>query len=325
MISSSNPYFFVVALILLVAELVYFRIALRYNIVDKPNDRSSHVSHAIRGGGIIFIIAILIWFYMNEFLWPWFLLGACAIAVISFMDDVISLNPFIRFLVQLVGVSLLFLQIGLAAWPVYLVLMAVITCIGTLNAFNFMDGINGITGIYALVSLASFGYVQLTQIPFSNASLMLIMSIAVLIFLFFNFRKRAVCFAGDVGSITIAFVLIFLLLQLIHFTNNFLWPLFFLVYGTDSIVTILYRIKRGENIFKPHRTHLYQYLSNELNWSHRIVSLVYGGTQLVINWIICYAIPRLNYHQPLAVFLLFIIIYLAIRTAVERRISKLKE
>lgn len=320
----SNLYFFSVALILLVVELVYFRIAVRYSIVDKPNERSSHVNHAIRGGGVIFIVSILIWFYSQDFLWPWFVLGAFAIAIISFLDDVISLNPLIRFLVQLIAVLLLFLQIGPVSWPVYLLLIAVVVCIGALNAFNFMDGINGITGVYALVSLISFGYIQTRYVLFTDVSLIVFVSIAVLIFLFFNFRAKAYCFAGDVGSITIAFVLIFLLLQLIHTTSNFLWPLLFLVYGTDTIVTIIYRMRKRENIFEPHRTHLFQYLSNELKWPHRMVSVVYGGMQLSINWIICYDIPRLNYSRPLVVALLFIIIYVVIRREVMRRIGKLK-
>jgi UDP-N-acetylmuramyl pentapeptide phosphotransferase/UDP-N-acetylglucosamine-1-phosphate transferase len=313
--------FLLSALLLLAVELVYFRVAMRYGIVDKPNGRSSHVRPAIRGGGVVFVLGVLVWFFQSD-AWPWFVLGALAIAVISFLDDVISLNPLVRFPVHLVAVLLLFYQIAPTSWPVYLIAVAVIFCIGTLNAFNFMDGINGITGVYALVSLASLGFIQIYLVPFTDLSLVIVVSISVLIFLFFNFRNRASCFAGDVGSITIAFVLIFLLLQLIHATHNFLWPLLFLVYGTDSIVTIIYRIRRGENIFKPHRTHLFQYLSNELKWPHRVVAVAYGALQALFNLILFYALPRNEYALPLIAAVVFVVGYLLIRTLIVRQIQK---
>ncbi len=313
------------AMLLLAAELIYFRIATRFGIVDRPNDRSSHVSPAIRGGGIIFMVAVLLWYLQSNFSLYWLIGGTLAIAIISFLDDVISMNPLIRFLVQLISVLMMFHQLELANWPVYLVVVAVIVCIGALNAFNFMDGINGITGVYALVSLVSFGCVHYFLIPFTDFSLLAVTLISVLIFLFFNFRNRARCFAGDVGSVTIAYILIFFLLQLILATQNFLWPLFFLVYGTDSIVTIIYRIKRKENIFKAHRTHLFQYLSNELKWSHLGVSLLYGGVQLLINSILIFSLQRHQILFPFILTLFFLVVYFLTRFAVVRKISQMKE
>lgn len=317
-------YFSFIGLLLFAIELVYFRVAIRFGIVDKPNSRSSHVKPAIRGGGIIFIFAILAWSMSHNFSLHWFVLGACAIAVISFLDDVMSLNPSVRFLIQLLAILLLFYQLWPISWPVYLLLLAVIVCIGTLNAFNFMDGINGITGVYALVTLFSFFYIHTQIVAFTELSFILVVSISILVFLFFNFRKRAQCFAGDVGSVTIAFVLIFLLLQLILATNNFLWPLLFLVYGTDSIVTIIFRIKRRENIFKPHRTHLFQYLSNELAWPHLTVSLTYGIIQLLFNVMLFFTLSRHQYVVPIVSTIIFIVAYLIIRVNIVRHISKSK-
>ncbi|MFM9840745.1 MAG: MraY family glycosyltransferase [Cyclobacteriaceae bacterium] len=315
-------YFSLIGLLLFAIELIYFRVAIRFGIVDKPNSRSSHVKPAIRGGGIIFVFAVLVWSGSHDFSLPCFVFGACAIAVISFLDDVMSLNPLVRFLIQLLAVVLLFYQIGPSSWPAYLLVLAVIVCIGTLNAFNFMDGINGITGVYALVALISFSYIHVQMIAFTELSLIIVVSISVLVFLFFNFRKRAQCFAGDVGSVTIAFVLIFLLLQLILVTNNFLWPLLFLVYGTDSIVTIIFRIKRRENIFKPHRTHLFQHLSNELGWPHLTVSLTYGAIQLLFNTILFITLSRHQYVVPIVSAVIFIVVYLIIRIKIVRHISK---
>ncbi len=322
MMPKNSLYFLVIALLLFAIELIYFRIAIRFGIVDKPNSRSSHVKPAIRGGGIIFVFAILAWYVSNYFSLPWFVLGACAIAIISFLDDVMSLNPLARFLIQLLAVLLMFYQLWPISWPVYLLLLAVIVCIGTLNAFNFMDGINGITGVYALVTLFSFFYIHTQVVAFTELSFILVVSISVLVFLFFNFRKRAQCFAGDVGSVTIAFVLIFLLLQLVLATNNFLWPLLFLVYGTDSIVTIIFRIKRRENIFKPHRTHLFQYLSNELGWSHLTVSLTFGVIQLLFNIMLFFTLSNHQYILPIVLAVTFLMAYLLIRIKIVQHISK---
>jgi UDP-N-acetylmuramyl pentapeptide phosphotransferase/UDP-N-acetylglucosamine-1-phosphate transferase len=315
-------YFFLIGLLLVAIELIYFRVAIRFSIVDKPNSRSSHVKPAIRGGGVIFVFAILTWFVSHDFLLTWFVLGACAIAVISFLDDVMSLNPLVRFLIQLLAVLFVFYQLWPISWPIYLLVLAVIFCIGTLNAFNFMDGINGITGVYALVALISFFYIHTQVVAFTELSLIIVISISILVFLFFNFRKRAQCFAGDVGSVTIAFVLIFLLLQLILATNNFLWPLLFLIYGTDSIVTIIFRIKRKENIFKPHRTHLFQYLSNELAWPHLTVSLTYGVVQLLFNVMLFFTLSRHQYVVPIISAVAFLVAYLIIRIKIMQYISK---
>ncbi len=306
---------------LLATELLYFRVALKFRIVDHPNDRSSHMRPVIRGGGVIFFVAIVFWFLQSGFSWPWFAAGTLIIAVVSFFDDIISLNPLVRFLVQLCAVLLLFAQLWPIHWPAYLLILAVVMCVGTLNAFNFMDGINGITGIYAMVTLVTFGYIQIYYQPFTDISLLIIMAIAVVIFLFFNFRVRARCFAGDVGSVTIAFVLIFILLQLIHVTHNLLWPLVFLVYGTDSIVTIVLRIRRRENIFTPHRAHLFQYLSNEMKWSHRQVALLFGGIQVMFNVIVVGSLVQRQVFLPVLATVVFFLVYVAVRGWVARQVK----
>ena len=308
---------------LLVMELVYFQIAHRFQIVDKPNDRSSHAHAVIRGGGVVFIAGVLLWFVQSGYAWPWFVLGALLIAIISFMDDVMSLNPFLRILVQACAVLIMFAQLWPIHWPIYLLVLAVIVCIGTLNAFNFMDGINGMTGLYAFANLTTFAFINMHVVEFSNDTLILTLIIAVLIFLFFNFRKRAVCFAGDVGSVTIAFIQIFFLISLIQKTDNFFWVILFLVYGFDSVVTILYRLKNRENIFKPHRTHLYQYLSNEFHWSHRFVSILYMVVQMVLNAVLVYSFERNFYFMPIIVAFTFVVLYMLMRVNVLRKVVKL--
>ena len=307
--------------ILFGTELVYFSIAEHFAILDKPNERSSHARPVVRGGGMIFVIALIFWFLWFGFQWPYFIAGVVGAGIISFMDDIKSQPPLLRFSIHFIAVLLIFFSIGLFSWPIWLWLPALIVCIGTMNAFNFMDGINGITGIYAIVTLGTFIYINELIVPFTDRDFLFVNTAAVLVFLFFNFRKRARCFAGDVGSVTIAFVLIFLLLQLIYKTENLLWVILFMVYGTDSVVTIIFRLRRKENIFQPHRTHLYQYLCNELRWPHRLVSALYGMAQLLINSILIFAIVQDNPMLAIGVGVATLLIYLFIRSRVVSKIG----
>jgi len=263
--------------------LVYFRIAEHYKIIDKPSTRGSHLTPTIRGGGVVFVLAIYCWFAMYRLSFPWLVVGVTILAVVSFIDDLKGQHPLIRFAAQAAAFAMIMWHTGMYTHPLWLVVVMFVIGIGTLNAFNFMDGINGMTGVYAMVTLVTYYYINNHIIHFSYTSLIVSMIVAVVVFLYFNFRDYARCFAGDVGSVTMAFVLTFILLQLIGSTRDFTWVLVFLVYGVDVVVTIVYRIYRKENIFVAHRTHLYQYLANELGMSHLLVSLAYGLLQLLIN------------------------------------------
>ena len=146
-----------------------------------------------------------------------------------------------------------------------------------------MDGINGITGGYSLVVLAALAYINKEIVPgFVNQDLIVTVLCAVLVFNFFNFRKQAKCFAGDVGSVSIAFIILFLIGKLIIETENFSWMILLVVYGVDSVLTIVHRVMLHENIGQPHRKHLYQIMANELKVPHVVVSSIYMVTQGVI-------------------------------------------
>jgi len=271
--------------------LLYFKIAQYYQIIDRPNDRSSHSIPIIRGGGVVFVLAVLLWFLLNSFPFPWFVLAILMLALVSFIDDVKGLSPIIRFAIQFLSLMLLGVELRLYNESSGLIAAFLVLGVGALNVFNFMDGINGITGVYALVNLGSFYYINQNLKSFTSENLILSLVISVLVFLFYNFRKRARCFAGDVGSVTLGFVQIFLIAQLLLSTGDFRWILIFLVYGTDSVITILYRLRKRENIFQPHRQHLYQYLSNECHLDHRFVSLLFGMIQLGVNSGVIYFLP----------------------------------
>jgi UDP-GlcNAc:undecaprenyl-phosphate/decaprenyl-phosphate GlcNAc-1-phosphate transferase len=270
------------AIILTGILLLYFRMARRYSIVDQPNQRSSHKKSTIRGGGIIFPLAVVLWFLFFGFGQPWFIVGLVLMAAISFMDDVMVLSSVIRISVHFAAVTLLFWQAQLFSLPWPYILVAYIFTIGWINAFNFMDGINGITAFYALVALGTF-WVMNHSVPFASSELIILLIICVLIFTFFNARKYAVTFAGDVGSISMAFLLAWLMASLMIKTSMVVYMLFFVVYGIDTVITLLYRLEKKENIFRPHRSHLYQLLSNEMKWPQLLVAALYAGIQLVIN------------------------------------------
>src|SRR5690606_21862206 len=132
----------------------------------------------------------------------------------------------------------------------------------TINAYNFMDGINGITAMYSFAVLLLL-WLENREIGFVDNRLIYCTAIANGVFAFFNFRQKAKCFAGDIGSISMCFILLFSILNLILSTENLIYTLFFAVYGVDSVITTIFRLLRRGNIFRAHRTHLYQYMANE--------------------------------------------------------------
>lgn len=279
---------------LIALELIYFYFANKFNIIDKPNMRSSHTSITLRGGGIIFLLGI--WLYAAFFglQYPWFILGLSLVGLISFVDDIKSLPDSLRLVVQFTAMFLMFYQLGilnLQDW--WIVLIALIVCVGIINAYNFMDGINGITGGYSIAVLLPLIYLN-SSIHFIAPAYLYVVGLSLLVFCFFNFRKKAKCFAGDVGSISISFILLFAMGRLMVQTQNFSYIIFIAVYGADTILTICHRIKLHENLGEAHRKHAYQIMANELHIPHVSVSLLYMALQLAISFGLIF-LPINNY------------------------------
>lgn len=295
-----TPFTLIVSFVcLLILELLYFKIAAAFNIVDRPSQRGSSDRITLRGGGVIFVLGAYIAFALSGFLFPLFFLGLTLVAVISFVDDIHSLSPRLRLVLQTIGVLLMLVQIAIPLitsgswnlatftgqqWVIVLLygLIGLIVVTGAIDIFNFMDGINGITGGYALTVLAALAVachrVSATEVlPHAEAyqQLIALTIIADLVFCFFNFRRRARCFAGDVGSISIAFILLFVLCSLCVATEDLSWFAFMVVYGVDGCLTILHRVMLHEDITTPHRKHAYQLMANELHIPHVVVSLIY--------------------------------------------------
>ena len=275
---------------------LYLRTADRYNIIDTPNERSSHSEHTIRGGGIIFPIALLFEFAFYGYHYAWFMIGLVLISTISFLDDLKSQDFKLRFSIHLLAVALLFYQLNLYVFPWYVVGIALLFVIGGINAINFMDGINGITGGYSLLTLLSLLYINISHFHFIDNMMIIAAIAAVLVFNFFNFRRVARCFAGDVGSVSIAFIILFFILKLIIISDNLNYILLLLVYGLDVVTTMFFRVLRKENVFEAHRTHFYQFLANERNISHLLITVYYCLIQLGINLcLISFSINKISY------------------------------
>ena len=274
----------IIAVLLLVAELVYFRIADKCNIIDKPNERSSHKSVVLRGGGIIYVLGV--WLYAVFFgfeYWP-FLLGITLVTGISFVDDIHSLPDSVRLVVQFIAMALMFQCWGILNWESWwIIILGLILCVGITNAYNFMDGINGINGGYTLALLLPLVWLN-TKLEFAPQGLIIVSILADLVFCYNNFRPKgkAKCFAGDVGSVGAAFIVIFLLGLLILKTGDFTFIVFLAVYGVDSVLTICHRIMLHENLGEAHRKHAYQIMANELGMEHTVVSTIYTMLQLAI-------------------------------------------
>lgn len=279
--------YIIIFISLFILELIYFKIADKFNIIDKPNERSSHTQITLRGGGVIFYIAALLFFIVSGFEYPYFFLGLTMISLVSFLDDVMTLSNKIRLLVQLISMLLMFYQVEMFTLAWWIIPIALVISVGTINAYNFMDGINGITVSNSLAVLILLAIVN-HSIAFVNMNLIYYTILSCVVFGFFNFRNKAKAFAGDVGSVAMAFIILFLLSKLIIQTGNIIYILFLLVYGLDAVWTIVRRILKKENIFEAHRSHLYQFYANENKSNRLLISGIYGVIQLLIGVLIIY-------------------------------------
>ena len=285
--------YIIIFVLLLVAELVYFRIADKCNIIDKPNQRSSHSTIVLRGGGIIFMIGAWVWSAFFGFDYPWFLAGLTLVAGVSFVDDIHSLPDSVRLVAQFAAAAMAFYQLDILHWEMWwIVLVALIVYVGATNVINFMDGINGITAGYSLAVLFPLAALNANN-EYVAQSLIFTTIIAAIVFCIFNFRPKgkAKCFAGDVGSIGIAFIMLFLLGNVIIKTGDITWLIFLLVYGVDGCLTIIHRIMLHENLGEAHRKHAYQIMANELKIGHVKVTLLYMTIQLVVSLGFIYLCP----------------------------------
>lgn len=322
--------YLLVVLALFILEILYIKFANLKNIKDNPNHRSAHSVSTIRGGGIIVFFSIILYFlfFKSDINFIYFLAGVFLVSIISFIDDLIMLSSKARILVHFLAFSLIFYSLDLFEFShVYNIIILIIIyvfSIGFLNIYNFMDGINGITFLNGLVSYSTLLYLNQYYLKFTDSNLLIILIIAISVFGFFNFRKKAICFAGDIGSITIGFSLIYFALKFYLATNNVFIFLLFSIYLLDGGLTIFERLFRKENIFDAHKRHLYQILVNEFKIQHLSISSIYFLVQLLMNCI-CIFILYKGISSLGILFLIFSIISVIYIYIKNRLIKKINE
>lgn len=274
-------YYSAIFLLLLAFEYAYIVFAKRTRIVDRPHHQSSHRGVVVRGGGLIFYLSFFLWSVSQGFSWYGALIGLTILAVVSFIDDIHSIDPKVRLICQFIAILMLFYHTGLIQKPFHVIFILSVACVGAVNIYNFMDGVNGMTGGYSLIVALNLLFVNQYCVHFVDVSLLCCLILSIIVFDIFNYRKKAICFAGDVGSLSIGYILVYLVLRLALKGQSMSWIVLLAVYFVDGGLTILHRILLRENLMKPHKKHVYQIMANELKLPHLVVSGIYMTLQAI--------------------------------------------
>jgi UDP-N-acetylmuramyl pentapeptide phosphotransferase/UDP-N-acetylglucosamine-1-phosphate transferase len=307
------PDYYLIGLFILLffAAEGYFYLANKLTIIDNPNQRSSHTKPTIRGGGVVVVLAMLTFLIFHQS-YLWFGVGLAVAAFTGFMDDLKGLPKRIRILLYFTATALLMYESGIPFnW--YIWLPAFILIAGIINVVNFMDGINGITGLYSMIAIVTLWWLHENRLPPSDALPYYYFASSLLgltVFGFYNFRAQARCFAGDIGSISVALIILLPLLILCVQKGTIVYLTLLCVYGVDTFLTACLRLANGENIFTPHRKHLFQLMANEMKMPHMQVSAIYGIIQISINILFVLTIENTQSVslQAVLLFMLFLIL-----------------
>jgi len=248
---------------------------------------------AVGKSGIVFVLAGILFSLIHLPQSLYFLTGFALICGINFRDNTSYLTTGIRLFVQFVAIGLILFDLDVYyLFPWWLALTACIVCVGIINAYHTMDGIKGMTGLYSLVILVCLQYVNQNIISFVHPDFIIFTILACVVFLFSNAGNPAKCFAGNVGSIGIAFCIVVLLLRLILETDDIIWILFLAVYGVDMICKTIHRIYLKQNIFKPRQIHC-QVWGEKTKWSYLWMPVIYAVIQLIVCIVVTYFRKRI--------------------------------
>jgi len=293
--------YFITVIILLLSLYIYFPVANKYKLLAGVNNRSSHKKPVITGAGFIFYLSYIIYVISvlvqgGEVQWFWFT-GLTLLAVVSFIDDLKDVWFLIRLFAQTFAATLMLWQLSLnfgidmtdsvSQWAAAILLL--IISVGLYNLYNFMDGLNGMLGGIALgmsIPLYLIDKYVFVANGFADETLILLTIVGALVFMFFNYRPQPKCFSGDVGSIVLGYMMAYFTISLVIKTGNIAFFLLFAVTFMEAGLTVLQRLFAGDNIFAPHRIHLFQLYCNEFYKSHMLVSGIYGGVQLFFGMVL---------------------------------------
>ncbi|MCC7297807.1 MAG: hypothetical protein IT244_05690, partial [Bacteroidia bacterium] len=319
-----------------VGALLFMRLAHKYGLHDHPNGRSSHRQPTVTGMGVILVLAFVIYLFWQPFeLSGNFVLGFFLLTIISFLDDLFFLKHSFRLFFQVFAVLIMVSQLPFhssGGEAIALGLAAVVFGVGVLNAYNFMDGINGMLTLHCLLVLGCMVYInenlvdlEGAKIQFTNTHFLIGILVPMAIFGFFNIRNRALAFLGDVGSIGIAFIILYLMYNLLLTTGNYTYLLLFSVFGADAGLTVVYKLILRENIFVPHRDFLFKKLVHLRKMPHLAVSFSYFAAQLIINVAVIFGFsktPKLS--TQMAVLFIFLVILVCVYIFMQNQMSRTK-
>jgi UDP-N-acetylmuramyl pentapeptide phosphotransferase/UDP-N-acetylglucosamine-1-phosphate transferase len=260
------------ALLACIATRGLIPVLSRLEVLDRPNERSSHLVPTPRGGGIAVIgVVLFAWFALDRAgrisdALIGILLATSFLGVVCWIDDLRGLSPAVRLMAQCgaVAVGLITLPELPCTLPGWFGSALCFAATGLLwiwwvNLFNFMDGIDGLAGSQAAsvaAGLLLFGTVGVGTDP-AMALLAAAVTGAAIGFLVWNWSPARI-FLGDVGSVPLGYLLGFLLIAVAargHWRIALILPLYFLA---DATITLARRLARGERIWEPHREHFYQ-------------------------------------------------------------------
>ena len=305
--------------------------ALKFKILDIPNKRSSHSTPTTRGGGLAIVICwylgitfLFAYDYIADNLYYAFLSGSI-LAVISLIDDLLSLKPAIRLLGQLLSASLAiyFLKgidiIIVSGWTIkpeiILIPLIIIAIVWFINLYNFLDGIDGYASIEAICIAA-----VIFLFTGNTLSLLLIASIAG--FLFWN-RPKAKIFMGDIGSTQLGFILIILGIYL-HNEDQFSlvhWIILVSPFWFDATFTLFRRWKNNEKLSQAHKKHAYQRIV-QYGFTHLQTDLALIALNVLMAIVIVFV--RKFSFLTIPLFISVIILLYLITRQVDKRVPFIK-
>ena len=339
-------------------------IAIKLNLSDAPDDRSSHIAPVPTFGGVIFYVSyiVILFFAQNLDVNHVSVTLLASISVLFFtglLDDFRNLSPKIKFLFQIIGVAILMFQpdfriVSLHGFlGVYEIPMAISVAgsmfflLALINAFNLIDGIDGLSGITGIIIASFYSFMLFNLGYYFYLSISLATIGTLLAFLRFNFSIKRKIFMGDTGSLVIGLVLGLLTLKLmavgdaahnsLSFNRSQL-PLFLagvlFIPTLDTIRVMLLRFTRGVSMFKPDRNHIHHILI-DFGFSHRKASFCIGFINFIVASIMFYVTQQFTIVISLLIlismfFIAFAVLFImnknqtAIRLKVKIRKSMVK-
>ncbi len=242
---------------------------LKKFLLDKPNTRSSHVVPTPRGGGIIFVTLGVIGSIKYNFILP---MVCFPLSIVGFIDDRYSISRIMRYFIQIFTVIFLINSSELKIftnslfWDIFFQLILIIALTAIINFVNFMDGIDGLVAISMVLYILIFSFVV-------SPGLLPLLG-ALISFLLFNWSPAKV-FMGDVGSTFLGAIFAGMLLEFPSWHDSLAFLLIAFPLFADAFICVCRRFLAKENIFKPHKKHLYQRLVSSKKLTHSIVALLY--------------------------------------------------